>query len=512
MTDYKDQIFQFLTGTLPKVDYKKFIEAVNNSKELQKELEIETTLESLFYSAQWNSEDIINKNILNSDNTNFEIPENEFKKLLPKRDNNLVFKKKPFYAIAAILLISFTLLLSYLSLNNNATYPTHVKIQNAIDKDSTNVSNQVAKNSPTKTIPDKEQISVIKNSNFKKVQLSNNVSYIKKGITNFKVLKNIDSMAIIHLLNGEMQFFVKTGSYKKFAVVTKHAEIRVTGTIFSVYTDSTKTNATVYRGSVQITDKIGNRTDLKANDNKQCSISDSGIIDNLISNSLILRKNDNLLSRFLSQYRDKNKEQLPINDILSEIDLERDKILSLINTNNDMIVNAQLMHLNAANRLIRSGDYNKSEEILKKLIDDDISEDVYKLAVIKLGKLYYKTLNNNSFKERFLNYINENPKFKFAENYYLLILLSYVKDHDYSEFKNLVNKFIQKYPENKFLDILIWNLSQINLTEKDYEKAIINYEEIINNYPNSQNYEKARYWLGWCLINKPKKFSGIKNK
>lgn len=510
MITNKDQIFKFLTGTLPKEQYNNFLEELLNSKELQEMFLKESNLEALFYSQQWSSKDINEETIFGSINSVSSLSDDEYEKLLPKKNRKFSFLTKFTYSIAAILILSLTLTFTFLSIKSQKT----PQVVNSHDQDSTyyiitdNKSSfdnkpQVIKEFNTKVLKIKN------NAKFKKIKLSKNASYINKKISDFKILKNSDSIAIIHLLKGEMQFFVKTGSYKKFAVITDHAEIRVTGTIFNVSTNENTTNATVYRGSVLITDKSGIQTTLDANSSKILKVSTTGINEIDLIDMLKIDTSKSFLKDFLSQYDNKSKLSIVTDSILATINNSTQGILKKARSINSPETNVQMMHLNVAQKFKSENNDKDAIKTLKNLLNEDIDKTVKQLAIIMLGKLYYQNESEifiSEFRETILTYQDHS----FAEHFLLLMIFTEKKIYKTQSFYKHAEEFVTMYSNNNYNDVLYWYLSQRDLTKKDYNSAIENFNKIIDKYPESQFVDDARYWLGWCLINRPKEFSGLK--
>lgn len=510
MNNNKDQIFKFLTGTLPKKYYNEFVKELQNSKEMQEEFLKESNFEALLYSQQWTANNLNETSIFDSFYPTPTISTMEYKTLLPKKSNTVLFSLRFVYNIAAILILSLTLIFTFLHFNSN----NDIKLANSSIQDSVKVKTIVKKHLITNTSqPSRNQntevLKIKDNFKFNKIKLSKNASYIKKKLSNFEILKNNDSIAIIHLQKGEMQFFVKTGSYKKFAVITNHAEIRVTGTIFSISTDEITTNATVYKGSVLITDKSGTQTSLDANSSKTLKITPTGIDEIELLNVLNFDTSKSFLKEFLSQYDNKSIMSTAADSTLTTINNHSLKILKELNKFDSPEIEAQKMHLNAVQKFISQNNFNNAKKSLIKLLNDDIDEIIRQLTLIMLGKLYYQNapeLFTNEFRE----IINEHQEYSFTKDFLLLMIFTEKNTYNTHNFYKHSEEFITLFPNNKHNDVLYWYLSQRDLNKNDYDLAIEKLENIINKYPESQFVVDAKYWLGWCLINRPKKFSGLK--
>lgn len=506
MNNYEDQILQFLLGNLPRDQYSEFIKSVHNSKELQDKLNQEASFEILLYSQQWDVDELIKNGLFL--NVSDELNKNELLDLLPPKRNTLT---KSFYYIAAILLFTCTLYLSFLLHTNEKK---SIPIIQSTEVDTSKAIKSYDTIFPAENYTETEKskndiIKVIKNRSYQPIKISSKASYIEKQKSVFNILKNNDSTVIINLIKGELQFTVKTGSYKKFAVITNHAEVRVTGTIFSVYTDSLNTNTIVYRGSVLITDKSGTQTILESNQSNKLKINSDGLKKSIVKELNIIDTNKSLLNNFLKQYTPDFKNQLPIDTVISDLNNISFNLLNDIKNNLAPEVNAQLMHINAARKLITDNKPKDAIAVLEKLLSEHLDNNVKDIAIIMIGQLYFKH-DNNIYNSEFNRLLTASTTADIYKNFSLLSLYDKKEKRMYSSFYEDTEKFIQDYPNERHNYLLYWHLAQLDINKGLFNKAIDRYENIIERYPNSPFTEDAKYKLGWCLINRPKEFSGLK--
>ncbi len=410
-----------------------------------------------------------------------------------------------------LLILSITLFISYFATVNEIPNTIITKVQNR-DTTGNIISEEKIIYSQVDKAPEKkknEAILIVNKNEYQPVKLSQKAYYIDKGKSLFKILKNNDSTILINLIKGELQFSVKTGSYKKFAVITRHAEVRVTGTIFSVYTDSSNTNTTVYRGSVLITDKSGVQTILKANESNTLNINFEGTINMQRKNLSIIDTSKSFLNEFLNQYTPGSKKQLPVDSVISDLNNITYQLLDSINKTLSPEIEAQLMHFNAGIKLIAENREKDALRIFEEMLAENLSKKVKLITIIKLGQLYLKN-DRTFFKSDFIDKIRTSSNVNVYRSFLLLEIYNDKKNRAFDSFYANSEFFLNNFPDDKLNDYLYWYLAQYDINKSNFNKAISRYENIIDKYPISQFASDAKYRLGWCLINRPKEFSGLR--
>ncbi len=97
-----------------------------------------------------------------------------------------------------------------------------------------------------------------------------------------------------------------------------------------------------------------------------------------------------------------------------------------------------------------------------------------------------------------------NPRI--AEVYYYLGRLTTNPDSAIIYYQRIINN----YPQSRYADASYLEIAKIRIAREDYKNALITLNELVRNYPNSELKEEILFWLGIVQVESGDKSNGYK--
>lgn len=147
---------------------------------------------------------------------------------------------------------------------------------------------------------------------------------------------------------------------------------------------------------------------------------------------------------------------------------------------------------NLAESYFNTKGFAKAEIILKRLIDDNLTEETL--------YLYARVLQRSGKRDgaaAFYEMIHEDyPSGDYsARALYRLADMAEV-DGSVLKAKELYHKVYISYPKSDLADDSLWKEGWLNYLDRSYDKAAENFQKILNEYPSSEFADTGSYWSG----------------
>ncbi|MBD3343927.1 MAG: hypothetical protein GF401_02555 [Chitinivibrionales bacterium] len=131
------------------------------------------------------------------------------------------------------------------------------------------------------------------------VQLSRKTGTLVEERSKLEVDDNSDTVSIIRISQGTALFNVEPNKYDNFVVITPFAQVKVTGTIFSVTVEKEFAKVNVLEGSVDIIHETKKELSQSLLQGSSALINADSIVISMIESSLTLKARENLLKEYL---------------------------------------------------------------------------------------------------------------------------------------------------------------------------------------------------------------------
>lgn len=343
------------------------------------------------------------------------------------------------------------------------------------------------------------------------VYLSKNSGFLAEEGTDVTIINNSDSVVTLSMTKGSAVFTVEKNSYKRFAVITPFAEVRVVGTIFQVSVFQHKTNIKVVEGSVTITTIQGIQETLTLTKGKNVYVSEDSLVQDVIKRSKMLKQRENLLKSYLTYIHTTRADQFPVEYLLKALQAKIRAGVDSLATVFDPVLRAQLMHYRVAVNLSNDHYYEKAKNYLLMLYSERQAPFIDQLSMSFICLLELRHFEREQALKYMESYVDEFTDGYAIEEILMLYIQTCLAEGDYDRAIPYMVQLVQEHKESGFADYIAFHLAQtFRIVKKDLSSAMEYYEYITSNYPESSLHEDALYWAGWCLVQA--QVHGKKNK
>ncbi len=343
------------------------------------------------------------------------------------------------------------------------------------------------------------------------IYLSKNSGFLAEKGADVKIITNTDSVVMLSMTRGSAVFTVEKNTYKRFAVITPYAEVRVVGTIFQVSVYPKKTDVKVVEGTVTITTIQGTQETLTLTKGKTVYISEDSLVQDVIRRSRMLKKRENLLKSYLKYIHTSRIDQFPVKYLINELQVKEQSVIDSLADVFDPVVRAQLMHYRVAGNYEKEHRYEKAKNYLLQMYRERQVALFAQLALLHICQLEIQHFQRDKALEYMETYIDEFAGGFALEEVLMLHVQTCLAENEYDRTIPYMVQFVQDYKESDFADYIAFYLAQtFRMQKKDLSSAMKYYEYITTNFPESSFHENALYWAGWCLVQE--RVHGNKNK
>jgi len=108
-------------------------------------------------------------------------------------------------------------------------------------------------------------------------------------------------------------------------------------------------------------------------------------------------------------------------------------------------------------------------------------------------------------RELFKEIVNDKNNPRIAEAYYYLGRLSVNPDSSLL----LYNRVIRDYPQSRYADVSYLEAAKINIARENYKDAIVQLNELLEKFPETNIKDEVMFWLGVSYISNGQKDQGV---
>ena len=316
-----------------------------------------------------------------------------------------------------------------------------------------------------------------------------------------------DSLVVLTVPQGTIDFSVEKKRYRSFIVVTPFAKIIVTGTAFRVTSGDNFTFLKVTEGSVRVEHAVKNLIrDVVAGDELIANADD--LIEVMVDSSRILSSSNKTASDYLKINPAEN--HVDAGDSLSVIYrglLEKIKTGKPINESSiSKFINdnpgkpwLKSLYIELSEKYEKEGKLNRSIDLLDSIINSNMPQ-IYKdesccrkFVLLSKENEFQKALSLSD------SYLNDYPQGGRRNEIALLALrLSISKALNTGK---IYNQLMSLDPPLTNLDLLTFEYADsLRLAGTDPDSLLPIYEAVVEKYPHSSKLSDAAYWAAWCLV------------
>ncbi len=289
-----------------------------------------------------------------------------------------------------------------------------------------------------------------------------------------------DTSVFLDITSGSALFTVEKGKYKRFIVITPHAQIIVTGTVFRVDATADLTKVTVVEGSVIVKHISNNCQTILSLGNTALADRDSISFFETEESFLKNVPKRKLLKEFLSRN---------LSSIYNESYITEQNSISTMHNNN------LYKNVHIADSLYHLFDSKSS-------IDSDtptISKQELHLFITGADFCLKKAFDSCDYvwNQYLLHYPNRIFTKTVVEN---LVELN-VKNKKFKTADSLIRKYLFKNnPDAHSIKVIKYVADNARINQY-YDIAIDLYEYIMDVCSDKETINQTAYWAGWCIIN-----------
>lgn len=319
-----------------------------------------------------------------------------------------------------------------------------------------------------------------------------------------------DSLVILTVSRGTIDFSVEKKRYRSFIVVTPYARIIVTGTAFRVTSGDNFTYLKVTEGSVRVEHTVKN------------------LVRNVVAGDEVIANADELIKvmvdscRILSSSNHTAADYLKINPAESFVDprdslsviyrgflakiiggkpFDEPSMNKFVNDNHNEPW-LKSLYIAMSERYEKEGNLNKSIELLDSVINSDAPQ-IYKDNCF-YRKFILLSKENECEKALSLSdtYMNTYPQGSQRNEFALLSMRLSFRSKNLNSGK-IYNHLINLNPPLTNQDIItIEYADSLRMAGTESDSLLSLYESVVEKYPHSCKLSDAAYWAAWCLVQK----------
>jgi tetratricopeptide (TPR) repeat protein len=318
-----------------------------------------------------------------------------------------------------------------------------------------------------------------------------------------------DSLVVLTVSQGTIDFSVEKKRYRSFIVVTPFAKIIVTGTAFRVTSGDNFTYLKVTEGSVRVEHAVKNlRRNVVAGDELVANADE--LIELMVDSSAILSSSKQTVADYLklnpAEYFVDAADSLSViyRGLLEKIKagkpIEETFICKFINDNPGKPW-LKSLYIELSERYEKDGNLKRSIEMLDSIINSNMPQIYKDESCCRKFVLLSKENECENALSLSYSYLNDFPQgCKRNEIALLALRLSLSKSLNSGK---VYNHLMSLDPPLTNMDILTSEYADsLRMAGTEPDSLLSLYEAVVEKYPHSIKLPDAAYWAAWCLVQK----------
>jgi TolA-binding protein len=141
----------------------------------------------------------------------------------------------------------------------------------------------------------------------------------------------------------------------------------------------------------------------------------------------------------------------------------------------------------------RKKDYPKAIEEYQRLIQDYPTSPLVPSAILKIGDGYYNLKKYDQAGLAYQQFLKDYPKSKETPEAEFGLILSLLQEKQYGVFVSRAESFLKRFPQHPLARQTLMQLGDHYQEQRQREKAIRTYRELVHLFPNTEGVEEAQF-------------------